>query len=247
MDNPSTRPFQGTIGTPVDRAAGSTPTPTPTPPVMDELLAAKHRLLDSLALPYANMLRDIPPDVLFRMRAMGAWPIFESGSTRRVFNTTDGGIRHESLEEVERRTGIRHPDHDAIIGLETQGRPMGMTREEYDAREHKRDRAREMDAEVARIQEEARRAQAPQGLDRLLAERGKDYGDAWLLTGDIFKLIGSMRLTRLVGSGFMYNWSEMLCRLIRALTSPYKRDHWADIEGYAHLVITKIDRDTNEG
>jgi hypothetical protein len=39
-----------------------------------------------------------------------------------------------------------------------------------------------------------------------------------------------------------HNWVLILSKLIRILFTPYKRDHWADIVGYAQLVVEQLDK-----
>jgi hypothetical protein len=80
-------------------------------------------------------------------------------------------------------------------------------------------------------------------IDNLLKDREKEYGATWYVVGQIMKLCGeyiySSALFR--DTPFAHNWVQILGKLIRALTSPNKRDNWQDIIGYATLVLDFID------
>lgn len=39
-----------------------------------------------------------------------------------------------------------------------------------------------------------------------------------------------------------YPWVQILCKLVRALETPEKLDHWNDIIGYATLVKDELER-----
>lgn len=92
-------------------------------------------------------------------------------------------------------------------------------------------------------------AKEESGIDGLLAERGREYGDAWLLTGEVVSFLMEKRgATTLAGlifeTSYLYPWITALCKLIRILQSPTKVDHWRDIAGYATLVAEHLERDS---
>jgi len=79
-------------------------------------------------------------------------------------------------------------------------------------------------------------------VDAVLTERGKQYKDAWLVTGEITnQLFVQNRFAKVMDAGFMYAWITILCKLIRALATPNDREHWIDIAGYAQLVADNLD------
>lgn len=78
-------------------------------------------------------------------------------------------------------------------------------------------------------------------VDSVMLERDAEYGEAWLLTGQVVNFVGGHRLSRIIESGFMYNWITIMCKLMRVLKSPHHRDSWLDIAGYAQLIVNKID------
>ena len=82
--------------------------------------------------------------------------------------------------------------------------------------------------------------------DELLAERGQQYADACILTGEVVRFITSSRnsldvFERLILTGYFYNWITILCKLLRAISSPTNPDHWRDISGYALLVAEHLE------
>jgi hypothetical protein len=92
-------------------------------------------------------------------------------------------------------------------------------------------------------------AKEESGIDGLLAERGREYGDAWLLTGEIVAFISEKRdgqalLGLIFDTQYLYPWITILCKIIRILQSPAKVDHWKDIAGYATLVAEHLERDS---
>lgn len=75
----------------------------------------------------------------------------------------------------------------------------------------------------------------------LLEERGKWYGETWLIAGEIWEMLFHRGLTnRLSGTPYTHNWMLILSKLIRILFSPSEPDHWRDIVGYATLVHEHI-------
>lgn len=80
-------------------------------------------------------------------------------------------------------------------------------------------------------------------INTLLAARKVEYGDTWLVTGHAIGFIwGNMDPIKLVGSGYVHNWVQIICKAIRILATPYKLDHWRDIAGYATLVVRDLEK-----
>jgi ribonuclease BN (tRNA processing enzyme) len=77
-------------------------------------------------------------------------------------------------------------------------------------------------------------------VDDLLRKRRETHGDTWLIAGDIMHLIGLDRFALLFQTPYTHNWVLILSKLIRILFSPMHKDHWADIEGYAKLVVDNL-------
>lgn len=101
--------------------------------------------------------------------------------------------------------------------------------------------ARASEGTKARVQEKL--------VASVLEDRGAQYGEAWLMGGKF--LAEMMRkydidLSDLMESGFSYAWQSILSKLLRALASPMKRDHWVDIAGYATLVANYLGEDNEE-
>lgn len=79
--------------------------------------------------------------------------------------------------------------------------------------------------------------------DQLLADRRREYGEAWLLTGEVVDYLQkNADHTRLFASGFYYAWITILCKLIRVIRTPNHLDSWRDIIGYATLVVNHIEK-----
>lgn len=74
---------------------------------------------------------------------------------------------------------------------------------------------------------------------QLTDQRQAEYQDAWSVTGELMAhphvLEGLHRMT-IEHPKLVYPWIQMLNKLIRALASPEKLDHYDDIIGYATLV-----------
>lgn len=80
--------------------------------------------------------------------------------------------------------------------------------------------------------------------------RNNEYKDAWLHCGEVMRVLQKIiyKSELFTDSPFSHNWVIILSKLFRTLHSPYKRDHWVDIIGYAKLVIDYIDEGyTNKG
>ena len=82
--------------------------------------------------------------------------------------------------------------------------------------------------------------------DKLIIERQRTYGDAWLVTGEILKILPQTLLMRLMGNSLFFPWMMILNKTIRILWSPGKMDHWKDIEGYAKLAHSHAEMPTDQ-
>lgn len=72
--------------------------------------------------------------------------------------------------------------------------------------------------------------------------RGIEYGDSWAAHGQLLKPIASRVAKQLATfPPVFFPWQLIFNKLLRILTTPLKRDHWVDIQGYAQLVIDLID------
>jgi len=76
---------------------------------------------------------------------------------------------------------------------------------------------------------------------QLLEERGKEYGEAHVLTGLVLKVV-SRPFTSLIGDypELAHDWVLMLSKLIRILFNPTKVDSYEDLIGYATLCLDTI-------
>lgn len=82
-------------------------------------------------------------------------------------------------------------------------------------------------------------------VEDVVAERNAQYLDAWSLTGEVVAMpVVAAGLNRLLTRypRYWFNWVMILNKLIRALGSPAKLDHWVDIQGYAKLTADDIQR-----
>lgn len=76
---------------------------------------------------------------------------------------------------------------------------------------------------------------------RLIDERQEEYGDAWYDAGIVLGNIRGRFDNLLREAPWMaHNWVMILSKLMRATVSPYNKDHWADIIGYAQLILDKL-------
>ncbi len=84
--------------------------------------------------------------------------------------------------------------------------------------------------------------------DALMAARKEEYGEAWLTTGRITRMLTELELLkRISSSAYFYNWMIILNKLIRLLQTPTKIDSWRDIEVYARLVADRLSNEPSEG
>jgi hypothetical protein len=72
--------------------------------------------------------------------------------------------------------------------------------------------------------------------DKLLAERETEYGQAWLIAGYWLHHAAVRNSNLFTESLFAHNFVLIISKLARLLHSPYKKDSWQDIAGYATLV-----------
>lgn len=83
-------------------------------------------------------------------------------------------------------------------------------------------------------------------IDELLEAREEVYGDSWFMAGEAMGFLRKPLMNLLSTAPWMaHNWVLMLSKLIRILYSPYHRDNWADIVGYATLVLNSMDENPN--
>lgn len=84
--------------------------------------------------------------------------------------------------------------------------------------------------------------------EEVAKERNNQYLDAWSKTGPLLHLIrNDLFKFLLMAPKFFFPWVIILNKLLRALGSPYNRDHWLDIAGYATLVLKDIDANPGKG
>lgn len=84
--------------------------------------------------------------------------------------------------------------------------------------------------------------EADEKIKKLLSERGKEYGRAWLESGLFYTRV-STELQTLIASGFLHNHVLIVSKLMRILRTPTTVDHWKDIAGYAQLVVDYLEGD----
>lgn len=78
-------------------------------------------------------------------------------------------------------------------------------------------------------------------VTEVLEDRGKEYGKAWYIAGMMVQNIPEIYYTPLFHrSPFAHNWFLMLSKLVRMLASPYKKDNYIDLIGYATLCLEYI-------
>ena len=70
----------------------------------------------------------------------------------------------------------------------------------------------------------------------LLKQRGSEYGETHYLVGLVIKTLEEpfIQFVRKTPE-LVHNWVLMMSKLIRILHSPYKRDNYDDLIGYAEL------------
>lgn len=77
--------------------------------------------------------------------------------------------------------------------------------------------------------------------EKLIEERGNEYGNAWRTTGKLMQRVKDdlHELLRLFPDAYV-PWMMILNKLVRILNSPWHQDSWEDIAGYATLVADHI-------
>lgn len=76
-------------------------------------------------------------------------------------------------------------------------------------------------------------------IEALLEKRQEKYGDAWIVPGEMAKLVD---LTKVADMNFLYVFMVILSKLVRITSTPSDIDHWKDIAGYATLVFQHLEK-----
>lgn len=83
-------------------------------------------------------------------------------------------------------------------------------------------------------------------VQETLNERNETYGVAWLISGNVIKLLHDNGLMNiLLSSEYSHNWILILSKMIRLLKTPEHLDTWKDIAGYATLVCAHLSAKEN--
>jgi hypothetical protein len=84
-------------------------------------------------------------------------------------------------------------------------------------------------------------------VKELIVEREDQYGPSWAAHGQCLAPVTPLveKMSRQYPP-IVWPWHAIFNKLLRTLTSPLKRDHWIDIQGYAQLVIDMIDEITEK-
>lgn len=82
----------------------------------------------------------------------------------------------------------------------------------------------------------------PDQIQALLVERGEEYDEAHELTGRVLMFV-TKRSRPIQQTVYWFHWIMILNKLIRALASPMKKDHWLDIAGWATLAVQILERE----
>ena len=81
-----------------------------------------------------------------------------------------------------------------------------------------------------------------ESTEELLEDRNTAYGNAWALSGHISRILRineALLLERMPEAHFPI--MLIINKCIRAMTTPYNKDHWRDIIGYATLVLNYLE------
>jgi len=79
-------------------------------------------------------------------------------------------------------------------------------------------------------------------IKELIEQRAEMYGPSWVMHGECLRPVASLiHGMQLKAAAIVWPWHAIFNKLMRALTSPLRRDTWVDIQGYAQLVIDMID------
>ncbi len=76
-------------------------------------------------------------------------------------------------------------------------------------------------------------------IEKLIRSRDDSYGEAWLLAGEMARLLV---LDKVTDAGFLYALLVTLSKIARITVSPHNPDHWKDIAGYATLVFQHLEK-----
>jgi hypothetical protein len=85
---------------------------------------------------------------------------------------------------------------------------------------------------------------------KITEEREQEYHEAWAISGELMAHPQVLEGLNDMGKNhprILYPWIQILNKLIRALSSPTKIDHWKDIAGYATLVSDELEKDKPNG
>lgn len=76
---------------------------------------------------------------------------------------------------------------------------------------------------------------------QLIKQKQATHGDAWKLYGLVTKiLLPQITKLTMMYPKYVFAWTMILNKLIRALYSPDLKDNWLDIQGYAQLVLNDL-------
>jgi hypothetical protein len=80
-------------------------------------------------------------------------------------------------------------------------------------------------------------------INELIDGRNSSYGDAWAKTGEVLQVIAPdvQHLLDTYPRAYL-PFVTIICKAIRACATPEHKDHWADIAGYATLVLNDLER-----
>jgi hypothetical protein len=81
----------------------------------------------------------------------------------------------------------------------------------------------------------------PDQIQALLVERGEEYDEAHVVSGKVMAFVFKRSYPIQQTVQFLH-WVMILNKLIRALASPNKKDHWLDIAGWATLAVQYLER-----
>lgn len=80
-------------------------------------------------------------------------------------------------------------------------------------------------------------------INQLLKERGEHYGDTHYLVGIIIGVLREPFIKLVLNEPeLIYDWTQMMGKLVRIVFSPKKLDHYDDLIGYATLAKGTIER-----
>lgn len=71
------------------------------------------------------------------------------------------------------------------------------------------------------------------------------YGQSWAIADEIIKLMGAT-IKPIEDWQYLIPTVLIIVKVCRAIVSPWDKDHWIDIQGYAQLVVDAIEADDEE-